>query len=52
MKKDHPKLSKNEPESIPYFNIYNICEGIWKIKNWFLIESDSWTRKITLLIFV
>ena len=45
MIKSHSKLSKNELR-------LSICEGIWKIKNWFLIESDSWTGKIALLIFV
>ena len=36
MKKGHSKLSKNEPENIPWFKI-----------NSFLIESDSWTGNIT-----
>ena len=26
-----------------------ICKGISKIKNWFVIGSDSWTGKITIL---
>ena len=29
-----------------------ICKGIWEIENWFLMESDSWTGKIALLLFV
>ena len=36
----------------PYFDPWYICKGILKIKNWFLIESDSETGKITILIFV
>ena len=31
MKKDHSKLSKNEPESIPYFNIIFV-KGFERLK--------------------
>ena len=50
MKKGHSKLP--EPENITEIKItWYICKGIKKSKN-DLKESDSWTDKITLLIFV
>ena len=48
--KGHSKLP--EPENITEIKItWYICKGIKKSKN-DLKESDSWTDKITLLIFV
>ena len=44
--KGHSKLSKNEPENVLF------TKGTQKIKNWFLMESDCWTGKIILFIFV
>ena len=53
MKKSDFKLSKNEPGNISQNKVtWYICKGIYKIINWFLIESDSWTGKIAILIFV
>ena len=50
MKKGHSKLP--EPENITEIKItWYICKGIKKSKI-DLKESDSWTDKITLLIFV
>ena len=54
MKKSHSKLSKNEPKIIPYKLrfISLFVKEFLKTINRFLIESNSWFGKLTLLIFV
>ena len=46
------ELCKNGPENIPSIKICDLLVKGFKILTWFLIESNSWTGKPTLFIFV
>ena len=56
MKKRHSRLFKNDPENMPWVKttwlLIFFVTVFKKSKNWFLIESDSWTGEITLLILI